>query len=132
MTEHVEPTLISPTFVVDYPIETTPLAKRRQERPDEVERFEAYIGGMEIGNAFTELNDPVDQRRRFVAQVREHAAEDDEAQAVDDDFLEAVDHGMPPTGGLGVGIDRLVMILSGQTSIREVILFPQLRSRSER
>jgi lysyl-tRNA synthetase class 2 len=132
MTEHVEPTLISPTFVVDYPIETTPLAKRRPERPDEVERFEAYIGGMEIGNAFTELNDPVDQRRRFEEQARERAADDDETQAVDEDFLEAVDHGMPPTGGLGVGIDRLVMILSGQTSIREVILFPQLRSRSER
>ena len=132
MTVLVEPKLIQPTFVVNYPAETTPLAKRRADAPDEVERFEAYAAGMEIANAFSELNDPIEQLRRLEAQVEARADGDDETQAVDRDFVEAMEHGMPPTGGLGLGIDRLVMLLTNRQSIREVILFPQLRSREAR
>ena len=121
-----------PTFVVNYPAETTPLAKRRAEAPDEVERFEAYAAGMEIANAFSELNDPIEQLRRLEAQVSLRADGDDESQPVDMEFVEAMEHGMPPTGGLGLGIDRLVMLLTNRPSIREVILFPQLRSREGR
>jgi len=129
MTVFVEPKLVQPTFVVNYPAETTPLAKRRPEAPDEVERFEAYAAGMEIANAFSELNDPIEQLRRLEAQAGGRTDGDDESQPVDVDFVEAMEHGMPPTGGLGVGIDRLVMLLTNRQSIREVILFPQLRSR---
>jgi lysyl-tRNA synthetase class 2 len=128
MSTYVEPKLTGPIFVLDYPAETTPLAKRRAERPDEVERFEAYLGGMELANAFTELNDPIEQRRRFEAQATARS-DDDETLAVDEEFLEAVEHGMPPTGGLGIGIDRLVMLLTNRPTIREAILFPQLRPR---
>jgi len=126
--DHVEPTLIQPTFITNHPVELSPLAKRSPEDPRLVERFEPYIGAMEIGNAFTELNDPDDQRARMEEQVLSHAEGDEEAHPIDEDFLRALEHGMPPTGGLGMGIDRLVMILADTSNIREVILFPHLRS----
>jgi lysyl-tRNA synthetase class 2 len=125
----VEPKLTQPTFLVDYPIEMSPLAKTKPGSERLVERFEAFAGGMEIANAFTELNDPVEQRKRFIAQQKERKAEDKIAETIDEDFLTALEYGMPPTGGLGVGIDRLVMLLTGQQSIREVILFPQLKEK---
>lgn len=131
MTVHVEPHLIQPTFLIDYPIELSPLAKRKLDNPRIVERFEFFIAGRECGNAYTELNDPIDQRRRMVDQAKLRAAGDDETEIADEDFLVALEHGMPPTGGLGVGIDRLIMALTGNSSIREVILFPALRERDE-
>ena len=122
-----EPHLIQPTIIYDYPLAVSPLSKQKPEEPDWVERFEFYIGGFEVGNAFSELNDPDDQRRRFEQQLLEKERGDDEAHAMDEDYVRALGYGLPPTGGEGIGIDRLTMILTGSKSIRDVILFPLLR-----
>jgi len=129
LSKHVEPELIRPTFIFDYPVELSPFAKDHREQAGLVERFECFAGGMEISNAFTELNDPDEQRARFEAQTRHGGASDDEAQPYDEDFVRALELGMPPTGGIGIGIDRLVMLLSGRETIREVVLFPAMRER---
>lgn len=126
----VEPAIVQPTFLLDYPVEMSPFPKKKRGNERLVERFEAFICGLEFANAFTELNDPVDQRERLEHQVRAKV-DDEDVQVADEDFIEAMEYGMPPTGGLGIGIDRLVMLLTGQESIRDVILFPQLRGKRD-
>jgi lysyl-tRNA synthetase class 2 len=127
LSKHVEPDVKDPVFIIDYPVELSPFAKAHRSEPGLVERFEVFADRMEFGNAFTELNDPDEQRARFEAQQRYAAAGDEETQPMDEGFLSALEHGMPPTGGVGLGIDRLVMLMTGKRSIREVVLFPAMR-----
>jgi lysyl-tRNA synthetase class 2 len=131
LSHYVEPRITAPVFLTDYPVELSPFAKRSPEHPELTERFEAFCAGMEFANGFSELNDPADQRERFLAARRDAAAGDEEAVPMDEDFLTALEYGMPPTAGCGIGIDRLAMVLTGTRSIREVILFPPTRDRGE-
>ncbi|MFX3619022.1 MAG: lysine--tRNA ligase [Sporolactobacillus sp.] len=130
--QKVEDTIVRPTFITGHPVVISPLAKKDPQDARFSDRFELFIGGREYANAFSELNDPIDQRERFEQQMREREAGNDEAQIIDEDFLEAMEYGMPPTGGLGIGIDRLVMLLTGSASIRDVLLFPQMRNREDK
>ena len=126
--EYVEDHLIQPTFIMDHPIEISPLTKKKPDNPDYVERFEFFMNGWEMANAYSELNDPIDQRARFEAQEKALAAGDDEAEHTDEDFLNALSIGMPPTGGIGFGIDRMVMMMTNSPAIRDVLLFPTMKS----
>jgi lysyl-tRNA synthetase class 2 len=127
----VEPFLIQPTIIYDYPVEVSPLSKAKPDDPAHVERFEFFCGGFELGNAFSELNDPVEQHKRFEEQLAERDRGDDEAHQMDEDYVRALAYGLPPTGGEGMGVDRLVMLLTGSRSIRDVILFPLMRIRAQ-
>jgi len=127
--KYVEPTLIQPTFIIDYPLEVSPLSKQKKDNPELVERFELFINSMELANAFTELNDPTEQKRRFEEQAAKKEAGDLESHFMDKDYIEALEYGLPPAGGLGIGIDRLMMLLTNSSSIKEVILFPQLKTK---
>jgi len=127
--KQVEHTLIQPTFIVDYPIEVSPLSKQKPGSPHLVERFELFVNGMEIANAFTELNDPLEQKKRFLQQAENKSEGEINQHFVDYDYIEALEYGMPPAGGMGIGIDRLIMLLTNHDSIREVILFPQLKKK---
>jgi lysyl-tRNA synthetase class 2 len=129
--DFLEPTLIQPTFLYDYPRDISPLAKSKPGDPLTVERFEGYVAGFEICNAFTELNDPLDQEQRFLEMGRDYTADDEERHPMDEDYLRAMRYGMPPSGGFGMGVDRLIMLLTDHPNIREVILFPHLRTREE-
>jgi lysyl-tRNA synthetase class 2 len=132
LSEYLEPKLIQPTFLYDYPRDLSPLAKSSPGEPSKVERFEVYVAGFELCNAFTELNDPLDQEQRFIEMGRDYAADDAEQHPMDEDYLRAMRYGMPPCGGFGMGVDRLVMLLTNKHSIREVLLFPALRAEDVR
>ncbi|MHC1782654.1 MAG: amino acid--tRNA ligase-related protein [Anaerolineaceae bacterium] len=129
--DFLEPTLKQPTFLYDYPRDISPLAKNKPGQPQTVERFEGFVGGMELCNAFTELNDPMEQEKRFLEMGREYGQDDEQRHPLDEDYVRAMSYGMPPCGGFGIGIDRLVMLLTDTPTIREVILFPHLRQRDD-